>query len=72
MHILRQRLIVSGDLPSSAGVSNSFDTYVEGAVRGFQARHGLPSDGVLGKYSYAALNVSAQFRLTQLKQTLFV
>ncbi|MEW7007605.1 MULTISPECIES: L,D-transpeptidase family protein [unclassified Lentilitoribacter] len=67
VRILRQRLIASGDLPASAGVSNSFDTYVEGAVRGFQARHGLPADGVLGKFSYAALNVSAQVRLTQLE-----
>ena len=33
---LRQRLIISGDLPRSAGISNSFDSYVDGAVKRFQ------------------------------------
>jgi murein L,D-transpeptidase YcbB/YkuD len=64
---LRERLMISGDLPRSAGISDSFDTYVQGAVKRFQARHGMPSDGVLGKFSYAAINVSAQVRLTQIE-----
>src|SRR5690606_94518 len=29
---LRQRLIISGDLPRSAGTSGAFDSYVDGAV----------------------------------------
>ena len=68
--VLRKRLMVSGDLPESAGISNSFDTYVDAAVKRFQARHGLPSDGVLGKYSYAAMNISAPIRLGQLETNL--
>lgn len=68
--ILRKRLMVSGDLSTSAGISNSFDTYVDAAVKRFQARHGLPVDGVLGKYSYAAMNVSADVRLGQLQTNL--
>lgn len=67
---LRKRLMVSGDLARNAGISNAFDTYVDAAVKRFQLRHGLPSDGVLGKYSYAALNVSAQVRLGQLETNL--
>ena len=67
---LRKRLMVSGDLSHSAGISKSFDTYVDAAVKRFQARHGLPSDGVIGKYSYAAMNVSAQVRLGQLQTNL--
>jgi murein L,D-transpeptidase YcbB/YkuD len=67
---LRQRLMISGDLSTSAGSSQSFDTYVDGAVKRFQARHGLPADGVLGKYSYAAMNVSAPVRLGQLQTNL--
>ena len=47
---LRKRLMVSGDLSTSAGISQSFDTYVDAAVKRFQARHGLPADGVLGQY----------------------
>jgi murein L,D-transpeptidase YcbB/YkuD len=67
---LRKRLMVSGDLSETAGISQSFDTYVDGAVKRFQLRHGLPSDGVLGKYTYAAMNISAQVRYGQLETNL--
>lgn len=67
---LRQRLIISGDMAPNAGTSTEFDTYVDGAVKRFQARHGLPADGVLGRFSYAALNVSAAVRLGQLETNL--
>ncbi|MCJ8519245.1 murein L,D-transpeptidase YcbB/YkuD [Pseudorhizobium tarimense] len=67
---LRQRLMISGDLPQSAGMSASFDSYVDGAVKRFQARHGLPADGVLGEFSIKAMNVSAQTRLQQLETNL--
>ncbi len=67
---LRRRLIISGDLNADSGESPVFDSWVEAAVRRFQARHGLPSDGVLGKYSYAAMNVPAATRLGQLETNL--
>jgi L,D-transpeptidase YcbB len=67
---LRQRLMISGDLSPSAGISQAFDTYVDAAVKRFQARHGLPADGVLGEYSYQAMNVAAQIRLGQLETNL--
>ena len=46
--ILRKRLIISGDLPPASGNSKTFDSWVDGAVRRFQLRHGLPPDGVIG------------------------
>ena len=67
---LRQRLMVSGDLPREAGISSAFDSYVDGALKRFQARHGLPADGVIGEYTTKALNVSAQIRLAQLQTNL--
>ncbi|MCB1381439.1 MAG: L,D-transpeptidase family protein [Notoacmeibacter sp.] len=67
---LRRRLMVSGDLSQRAGISQAFDTYVDAAVKRFQARHGLPADGVMGKYTYASMNVSAQVRLGQLETNL--
>lgn len=67
---LRQRLIISGDLSRSAGTSGAFDSYVDGAVKRFQARHGLPSDGAVGEYTLKALNVSADVRLGQLQTNL--
>ncbi|WP_442872883.1 L,D-transpeptidase family protein [Aurantimonas sp. C2-3-R2] len=64
---LRQRLAISGDLPASAGASQAFDTYVDAAVKRFQARHGLPADGVASTYTYKAMNVPADLRLGQLQ-----
>ncbi len=34
---LRKRLMISGDLPQEAGLSSSFDTYVDAAVKRFQS-----------------------------------
>jgi L,D-transpeptidase YcbB len=67
---LRQRLMVSGDLATSAGLGPSFDSYVDAAVKRFQARHGFPADGVIGKFTFAALNVPADVRLGQLQTNL--
>jgi murein L,D-transpeptidase YcbB/YkuD len=67
---LRKRLMISGDLPESAGISEAFDSYVDAALKRFQTRHGLPADGVTGKYTYAALNISADERLAQLQTNL--
>lgn len=68
--VLRQRLIISGDLDYSLGVTEAFDTYVEAAVKRFQARHGIPVDGVVGDSTFAALNVPAAVRLNQLSTNL--
>ncbi|WP_420960062.1 L,D-transpeptidase family protein [Brucella sp. IR073] len=68
--ILRRRLMIAGDLPESSGLSNAYDTYVDAAVKRFQARHGLPADGVMGQFTYAAMNVSADVRLGQLNTNL--
>jgi murein L,D-transpeptidase YcbB/YkuD len=67
---LRQRLFVTGDLPQEAGMSSSFDSYVDGAVKRFQARHGLPADGVLGEFTLKAMNIPADVRLQQLNTNL--
>jgi murein L,D-transpeptidase YcbB/YkuD len=68
--VLRKRLMISGDLSTKAGISNAFDTYVDAAVKRFQARHGLPTDGVLGNFSFAAMNIPADVRLGQLETNL--
>lgn len=68
--ILRRRLVVSGDLSPRVGVSNQLDSYVDTAIRRFQRRHGLPPDGVLGRFTYAALNIPADVRLGQLETNL--
>src|SRR5829696_3494603 len=67
---LRQRLAAAGDLESNAGVTEVFDSYVEAAVRRFQARHGIGVDGVVREQTFKALNVPAQVRLAQLRTNL--
>ncbi|MER8390972.1 L,D-transpeptidase family protein [Mesorhizobium sp. M0045] len=67
---LRRRLMISGDLAQSAGLSEAFDSYVDSALKRFQLRHGLPADGTTGKYTFAAMNVSAPVRLGQLQTNL--
>ena len=70
VQILRKRLVISGDLNEQAGQSDVYDSWVDAAVKRFQARHGLPSDGVLGHYTYAAMNIPASIRLGQLQTNL--
>jgi L,D-transpeptidase YcbB len=70
VEVLRRRLMISGDLSASAGISPAFDSYVQAALKRFQARHGLPADGVTGHYTFAAMNVSAPIRLAQLETNL--
>lgn len=67
---LRRRLMISGDLSERAGISPAFDTYVDAALKRFQTRHGLPADGATGRFTYAAMNVSAPVRLGQLETNL--
>ncbi|MCO6392702.1 L,D-transpeptidase family protein [Aliihoeflea aestuarii] len=70
VEIMRRRLMISGDLSEQAGISPSFDTYVDAALKRFQTRHGIPADGVTGPYTYRSLNASADVRLGQLQRNL--
>jgi len=67
---LRRRLIVSGDIGPETGASPIFDSYVEAAVRRFQARHGVSETGVVNQQTLTALNVPADIRLRQLETNL--
>jgi L,D-transpeptidase YcbB len=65
--VLRERLLIAGDLDLNSGDPQVFDSYVEAAVHRFQLRHGLNADGVVRDATWRALNVPAQTRLSQLK-----
>ena len=67
---LRQRLLAAGDLEPGAGMGDVYDSFVEAAVRRFQARHGLTVDGVVREQTYRALNHPADARLNQLRTNL--
>ena len=64
---LRKRLAIAGDLEGNAGESDIFDSYVEAAVRRFQARHGITVDGIVRKATFDRLNIPCAVRLAQLK-----
>ncbi len=57
---LRHRLEISGFLPRGLAANEKrFDSRLSEAVKKFQVCHGLEPDGVVGKNTLAALNVSA-------------
>jgi len=68
---LRDWLKASGDLSQSQGAgADLFDAALERAVKIFQRRHGLEADGVVGSTTTAALDVSPEYRLRQIRANL--
>ena len=67
--LLRQRLIISGDLAADKP-SGAYDDTLAEAVKRFQTRHGLASTGTMTPRTLAALNVSVHKRIKQLEASL--
>ncbi|WP_237155564.1 L,D-transpeptidase family protein [Oryzibacter oryziterrae] len=67
---LRQRLMITGDLAQTAGDATAFDSFVDAAVRRFQARHGIIPDGVAGGDTLRQMNVPVDMRIQQLQLNL--
>nr|WP_217927114.1 L,D-transpeptidase family protein [Pinisolibacter aquiterrae] len=70
---LRERLVASGDMPADQarmGYYDTFDSYVDAAVRRFQVRHGLRPDGVVDDTVMEVMNVPVETRLAQLEMNL--
>jgi len=70
VELLRQRLMLSGDLKEASIISGHFDFNLEKAVKRFQASNGLTPTGIVEKRTIAALNVPATARLRQLQVNL--
>jgi len=67
---LRNRLAATGDLTAAGAVPARFDASLEADVRRFQERNGLAADGIVGKRTQAALNVTAAQRLATIEVNL--
>lgn len=69
---IRSRLLKWGDLAPEAdlarasGDPNLYDDALVAAVERMQYRHGLEEDGIVGRNSLAALNVSVEDRIDQI------
>ena len=70
--VIRQRLLASGDLATATAVTDpsEFDTALKAAVEHFQLRHGLDTDGFIGKATLAAMNVPVDARIDQIRVNL--
>ena len=65
--LLRKRLRITGDLSTETSDSEIFDDPLEQAVKRFQARHHLTTDGSVGKQTLEALNVPVENRIDQIR-----
>jgi murein L,D-transpeptidase YcbB/YkuD len=61
------RLRLFGDLDTNATVTGTtYEGAIVDAVKHFQSRHGLEADGVIGKTTFAQMNVTAAQRVQQI------
>lgn len=67
---LRQRLRAEGDLREDIGQPETFDYYVEKAVKAAQIRHGLKPTGVVNDETIKVLNVPSSAHLRSLRTNL--
>ena len=69
--LIKHRLKVTGDYSEIfSEPANHYDSIFEEAVKSFQTRQGLKVDGVIGKNTLRAMNVSIEDRIDQIRVNL--
>ena len=67
---LRRQLSVMGDYDGPPSASTVYDEELEGAVKLFQLRHNLPTTGLVGSMTRAALSVPVEERIDHIRVNL--
>ena len=62
-----EHLMSAGYLPTNSTLPQSYDASLQQAVRHFQNDHGLETDGIVGAQTLAALNITPEQRLRQVR-----
>ena len=68
--LVRKRLLVTGELPATSASDTIYGDDLQAAVKTFQAHHRLIDDGVIGKATVDAMNITAEVRVQQLRVNL--
>ncbi len=69
--LIRKRLTVTGDYSGGTrGKNDLYDQTLVAAVKAFQTRHHLGPDGVVGKNTLVAMNITAEERIKQIRVNL--
>ncbi len=69
--LVRKRLLVTGELAATTASGDTiYGDDLQTAVKAFQAHHRLTDDGVIGKATVEAMNITAQMRVQQLRVNL--
>lgn len=65
---IRKRLHLTNDLSHTEKMESTiYDKNLEKDIKSFQSRHGLYSDGIIGKRTFAALNVPVEEKIDMLR-----
>ena len=68
---IRKRLAATGRIADHGDLDSTlFDQPLKNAVKGFQLRHRLGQDGIVGQQTIAALNVPVEHRINQIRTSL--
>jgi len=68
---IRKRLAATGRIADHGDLNSTlFDQPLKNAVKGFQVRHRLGQDGIVGQQTIAALNVPVEHRINQIRTSL--
>lgn len=68
--LIHQRLMITGDIQSPAPDESIYTAELVAGIKKFQDRHVLESDGIIGKKTLAAMNITVSARIDQIRANL--